>query len=552
MTRPPLGVYPFLMAMVPVLHMVAANPGHSTLDDLAVVLAVVLVGCALVYGVAALATRGRWGGRLPPLIVAGAVLWFWGYVRLIDLLGSRGDIKIHAILLPLGIGATLWLGRWLLRRPTRLDRLATFLTLASAMLVGWSAVSIGLAEFHSRRALGESVVVRRLARPIQVRPGATIGPRRDIYLIVLDEYANAEITGARYGFDNRPFLDSLRRLGFVVPAVHSNYLHTLLSIPSLLNASQLAEVSRDLGERTANPRLPDYLVENNRAVPFLKSQGYEFAFFPSLWWPATRHNKHADIELDEDGFDLVRELGRTELRRDLRIGSLLDLLHRENWWQVPDGDQVKRTFAGLARMPQTPGPVFAFAHVLSPHKPLTFDRNCRPIGRLVAGESKAGDRYVGQIECLDRMVLELVTGLLRESDVPPVILLQGDHGTSDAAFDAAATTEAIPATSAYERLGAFGAYYLPDGGAAEFGDSVTIVNVLGGVLRYYLGADLPREPGDMYLSAYPRPYAFKRVDFSWLARAGSLDRLRHSPGTSPTPPSTIARRTGTLPAPVQP
>ena len=137
-----------------------------------------------------------------------------------------------------------------------------------------------------------------MAQPIRSRGGNSTGPKRDIYLIVLDEYANAEMTAGRYGFDNRAFLDSLRQLGFVVPVVHSNYLHTLLSIPSLLNASQLADISTDLGPGTKDPTVPNYLVENNRPVAFLRSQGYGVANFPSLWWPATRHNVHADLSRD--------------------------------------------------------------------------------------------------------------------------------------------------------------------------------------------------------------------------------------------------------------
>jgi len=524
MTRP-ARVYPFLFAIVPVLHLVAANPGQSTLDDLFIVLLVVLIGCGVVYGLAALATRRRpdaWAGRLAPLVVFGAVLWFWGYVEILDLVGHRGDLKTHALVFPLGLVATLGAGWWLLRRPAALDRVTTFLTLTGGLLVGWSALSIGLAEFKSARALRDSAVVRRLAKPIRLRGGNSTGPQRDIYLIVLDEYANAEITADRYGFDNRAFLDSLRQLGFVVPVVHSNYLHTLLSIPSLLNASQLADISTDLGPGTKDPTVPNYLVENNRAVAFLQSQGYGFAFFPSLWWAATRHNVHADLEAGaDDEFDVMRELARTELRRDLRMASILDLLHRERAWQAADAEHLRRTFAGLAKVPQIRGPVFAFAHVLSPHKPFTFTADCRPLAG-VAVSSKASSLYVEQIKCLDRMVLRLVTGLLHDSDVPPVILLQGDHGLPSPAFDSAATAEAIPPHAAYERFGAFGAYYLPGNGAAAFGDSVTVVNVLGDVLRYYAGADLPREPDDLYVSSYTRPYAFRRATSSWLARIDSL------------------------------
>jgi hypothetical protein len=529
-TRSPARLYPFLLAVLPVLHLVASNPGWSKLDDLGVVLAAVLVGCAIVYGLTALVARGRWGGRLPPLMVLAAVLWFWGYVQVVDRVGHRAAVATHLVLFPLGLAATLGLGWWLLHRPGLLDRLATFLTLAGGLLVGWSVLAIGMTEVRSALAVRRSAVVQRLAQPIRVRPAAAAGPKRDIYLILLDEYANAEVTQARYGFDNHVFLDSLRQLGFVVPAVHSNYLFTLLSLPSLLNASQLADLSGELGDRTSNPRLPNYLLEHNRVVGFVKSQGYTFAFFPSLWWPATRHNRTADLEFDGgDGFDPVRELNRTELRRDLRIASMLDLLHRETRWQAADADHIVRTFAAVAQVPKLPGPVFAFAHVLSPHQPFTFESDCRRIAHTPAGGlGRPGARYVGQIECLDRMVLKLVTVLLRDSDVPPVILLQGDHGTGTPAFDTAATAEAIPHAAAHDRFGAFGAYYLPDHGSAAFGGSVTVVNVLGSVLRHYFGADLPPEPDDLYLSSYPAPYAFKRVNLAWLAQADSLNDRQHA------------------------
>jgi hypothetical protein len=116
------------------------------------------------------------------------------------------------------------------------------------------------------------------------------------------------------------------------------------------------------------------------------------------------------------------------------------------------------------------------------------------------------------------MVLKLVTTLVQTSDVPPVILLQGDHGSKSLHFDQAGRAEKIPLRAAKERLGAFGAYYLPGPGREAFGDSVTVVNVVGNVLRAYLGADLPPEPDDMYLSIHSAPYAFRRVDFAWLAR----------------------------------
>jgi hypothetical protein len=62
MTRRPARFYPFLLAIVPVLHLAANNPGWSTVDDLAAISVAVLGGCGIVYGLAALVSRGRCGG----------------------------------------------------------------------------------------------------------------------------------------------------------------------------------------------------------------------------------------------------------------------------------------------------------------------------------------------------------------------------------------------------------------------------------------------------------------------------------------------------------
>ena len=61
-----LQLYPFLLATLQVLHLSAGNPGVVTLDDLGSALGGMLLGCALIYVVAAVVARGRWSGRLPP------------------------------------------------------------------------------------------------------------------------------------------------------------------------------------------------------------------------------------------------------------------------------------------------------------------------------------------------------------------------------------------------------------------------------------------------------------------------------------------------------
>jgi hypothetical protein len=509
--------YPFLFAVIPVLRLVVENPGWMEVDDAAVITATVLAACGVVYGLALLATRRR-GGRLPPLILFGAVLAFWVYVRVASFVEHRSSVS-HPVLFPLWAAATVGSIWWLVRRPALLDRAERFLTLTSGILVAWFLLSIGVAEHRSSGSVRDSAVVRRLTEPIRVRPGAKVGPKRDIYLIVLDEYANAEVTGRLFGFDNHVFLDSLRQLGFVVPVVHSNYCHTFLSVPSMLNASHIAGLEGELGRKSIDRTVTDYLVRHNRTVPFLKSQGYRFALFPTLGWEATKHDPRADLEFRaRPESDPARVVASSGLRQVLLRTSLLKFVNFGGSRLARE--HVTRTLAGIAQIPKMPGPVFTFAHVMSPHDPYVFDRDCGPAQHPAGGSRSQAQAaaYVEQIQCDDRLVLELVTTLLRTSELPPVILLQGDHGSKTLLPYKDRTPDNITLAAGKERLGAFGAYYLPDQGSKVFGDSVTIVNVMGNVLRFYLGADVPREPDDMYLSVHRAPFAFKRVDYAWLAR----------------------------------
>jgi hypothetical protein len=99
------------------------------------------------------------------------------------------------------------------------------------------------------------------------------------------------------------------------------------------------------------------------------------------------------------------------------------------------------------------------------------------------------------------MTLATVRRILARSRIPPVILLQGDHGTDFLRW-------ANPA-HVRERSGAFGAYYLPDGGARSWPDTVTPVNLFRLVFDTYFGTDLPLLSNAVYPSTESAPYVFR-------------------------------------------
>jgi hypothetical protein len=308
------------------------------------------------------------------------------------------------------------------------------------------------------------------------------------------------------------FEDSLRHLGFTIPrSVHSNYVHTLLSLPSLLNFSHLTRLRTEVGARSTDATLPNYLLENNRTAAFFKRQGYRFLFFPSQWWPSTSRNRNADWQFDPwTGFNPGRAATRSDLRRSLLATTALAFLKRDDHW---DADYIRRELRGLEQVPSRAEPTFTFAHIVNPHWPYVFTAECG-VARQSSPSGSVGRKraYTEQLRCLNGMVLHTVTAILQHSTVPPIILLQGDHGTNLLRYSDAKSATLVAPAQARERFGAFGAYYLPGDGGSLFADSVTIVNVLQRVLSHYFGAQIDPSPDELYLSLERTPYDFAKID----------------------------------------
>jgi hypothetical protein len=529
--RPPL--YPLLFAAVPTLEIAARNPGQYRPSDLAAVLAAVVILAALALAGAAALVRTVGRSDRTPLLAGAlamlAVAWCFYYVPTQQALSALSHrLARGRVLFPLGALLTLGVIAWLARQPRdRLDRLTGFMTRFGLLLLAMVVSRAAIAQARGPLVVRRSALARELAVPL--RAADTLPPRnrpaRDIYLLVLDGHANGQVLREVFGFDNSRFEDSLRALGFLVPRdVRSNYVQTYLSVSSLLNAAQVTRLAQDAGVTSKDHSLPTYLVKHNRVARFLKDRGYRYLLFPSAWWAATSSSPLADETfVPEPGLHLAREARRTELRITVLRSTLLRRAFGRDSAETPVSRHILRSFDGLREVPHDPAPTFAFAHMLAPHIPYIFDADCRHLAReipdyLEADTPEQRAAYIAQVRCVDRLVLDLVTTVLRRSSTPPVILVVGDHGPrfSDVGFYGHA--ERVSAAFVRERFGAFGAFYLPGGGDTLFGQPVTLVNVMGNVLRYYFGADLPPSADSMFVSG-EQLYRFHPVDPRLLQRA---------------------------------
>lgn len=513
-------IYPLFLASFPALDLAAGNPGEYSLRDLLSIVGVIGLGLlalqVLLHGLALLSGR-RAAGRIVPVLVTALVGWCFLYMPVYRRVhGLSGGLMRHWMLVVLGVAVTAGFLAWLSRREHQLKLFNRFMTALAVLLVLFAVARITIVRVRSSHTIARSALVRNLERPLRtVAPaGNTARIHPDIYLILLDMYASSPVLRERYDFDNRAFEDSLRSLGFIVPpGVRSNYNQSRHSLPSILNFAHVTRVANELGTST-DASLSYHLVRNNRLARYLKSQGYRFVFFPSAWWHGTHDTPDADLRFEAwTGLGLKGQLARSDLRRHLTARTPLALLDRS----ATDLRFATTTLEGLKHMAGDSRPTFAFAHVLLPHPPFVANADCRPMSRELPLDSAEAARvytqqYLDQLTCTNRLVLDLVTALLKTSSPPPVIVLQGDHGATSLEPLALSPRAPLSGAEARAEFGAFGGYYLPMGGERALRQTITLVNLFRDLLNHYFGLAFPREPDSLYyLTGLKHPNQFLRV-----------------------------------------
>ena len=264
---------------------------------------------------------------------------------------------------------------------------------------------------------------------VESAPGsASAGP--DIYFIVLDGYARADILANYYGFDNSPFLDGLRARGFQVSdASRSNFYWTFLSVGSSLNLDYVQALLGDALDPGSRDRSELYrLLRDNRAAHFLRERGYRFVQLQSTWG-GTSSNPYADEFLPCQtgifGNEYLRAVADASWLRALESKASLDVANCH-----------LRNFETLAAEAGAPGPKFVFAHFMPPHHPYLFDRDGNVLRKATISDQFEFQKrlwedrrsYVEQLRYVNRRIADVVDRLIKDSPRPPVILLVSDHG----------------------------------------------------------------------------------------------------------------------------
>ncbi len=396
------------------------------------------------------------------------------------------------------------------RTKINLHNLISILNIIAVILVLFPLVNIGIYKFRTRDIQQDIVAVQQEEETVIVKNSDKLP---DIYYIILDGYAGSDSLEEFYDYDNHEFIDFMTEKGFFIASKsRCNYPWTYLSLASTLNMEYVNFLSEDAGIESDDRTLPYDMITNNKVWKFLDSMGYQFVHFDSSGWGPTDRNRNADISIRVNRFnEFYISMIHTTMLKPFEKYIITD-----------SGIQkVLYSFSNLGRVNQIDGPKYIFAHIMTPHPPFFFGADGELIPeaeyRLDAYWEK--EKYLDQLIYVNSMIETLVEEILSGSKVPPIIIIQGDHGARSTLGNPRGDRE-DPANIGWlyptaemlrESTPILNAYYLPDAGSNLLYDSISPVNTFRLIFNIYFDKDYELLEDKCYYSPYWQPYDFYDV-----------------------------------------
>ncbi len=506
-------IHPAIIAAYPILALYARNLGQITPTEIIRPLALALAATCAVWLVVGLLARSSHKGAL---VASGAALAFFSYGHARNLAPAAAHGWLGPLFL-IGMGALVY-GVW--RRKGSMSTLTSALNLASVALVAPScwAIGAGARPAPVPRAPAIPTVPMGRVRPI---PSSVAATKPDVYYIVLDAYGRADALRAYYGYDNEPFLRELEKRGFTIAREsRANYEQTPLCLASAVNMEYLDGLAKRMGVTGTDMEPLRAMIDRNRVADEFRAAGLRYVY---IWTGAGQSRvETADLVLDSDSRVSSFEgqvLGLSALDASSRTGVGGFQRHRA---------MVLAAFEHLGSVAKLPERKFVFAHVMAPHPPFVFQPDGAEVRTdrgysaddgswLLQGMSREQYRrgYIDQLRYINKRTLEAIDRIIQQSKRPPVIILQGDHG-SRMNLD----WSSLERTDVQEPYSILNAYRAPEAVRKYLYPSISPVNTFRLVLTRLFGAHYPLLPDRSYYSTANAPYGL--TDVTGLLRAGKM------------------------------
>ncbi len=470
--------HPFLLAIAPIIHLYSRNMYEAD----------ALTALVFASGTVALTTVVLMGAWLwqrnvvkAALIASLFTLLFYAYGWVFDLVMKHEPIKLpydawHFVLLLVWLSIVVTVGVVVQHTRRNLRPVSRFLSGTLMIFVIMCLIKI---VHHDLRIMfaGKSTgpaVARSSAEPVEyqrVAPSEVDSPDTpDVYYIILDGYARADTLQRVCHYDNSEFISFLRSRGFYVADEScSNYPMTFMSLASSLNMCYL-------DQELKSPNYGEVYAMWDRAsvARVFQSKGYRFVYLAT------------NFKSTLNGTDIVFQRRPAWLLNQFAESLLRTTALR--FFEPQMADQHLYQFEKIKQVPQIKGPTFTFCHIIAPHPPYVFDRFghvCCDVPQSMffkdgaeqqqnPASEEARQAYAEQVMYVNKRVEETIDSILAQSTIPPIIMIQGDHGTFFT-LPAVLNDESLD-RFAQERLPILNAYLVPEKMRAKLRPDISPVN----------------------------------------------------------------------------
>lgn len=422
--------YPFILGIYPPIALFASNVSQVDFGVIFRPLVISMAGSALLFFLIWLLIRDV--SRAAFLSATLTLLFFiyghlYNYVEDITVWGV--PVGRHRVLLIFYVFLIILSIIFALRKGINFSAQNSSVNAIAIVLLIFPIYTIISYRFSVDKAAGS---VQQAASTLEVKSGQSLP---DVYYIILDSYTRSDVLSNVYGYDNSAFINDLENMGFyVADCSTSNYMWTHLSISSTLNMQYLQDIpAYDLAED--KDILTEELIKHSLVRNTFEGLGYKTVAF-ATGFPFNEISD-ADLYLQPPYLmESIREfdalLVETTLLRVfqdfglIRINQTATALYRDRTLFALS------QFDDLARLG---GPKFVYIHIIPPHPPFVFGPNgevVMPRDFLSTEGQYTNDKYdkgyIDQVNFISKQITVSLQQLLSESSIPPIIIVQGDHG----------------------------------------------------------------------------------------------------------------------------
>jgi len=487
----PVVFYPLLFAAFPILFLYAYNISQTSASQMWLPLAISVAAALVLWTILSLILRSLAKAGLATAIF---LVFFFSYGRFYDALENWGAfVPKHAYLFP-GMLFVWGYCVYFIARAKRDFRITTrVLNIVAVVLIAINLFNIASYEIKLAKSNAQTSVQS---------PGQTVSNSTkpstlpDIYFIILDEYAHPDTMKEYYDYDNSGFINSLKDKGFFIASQSKTRSpFTEQCIAQVLNMEYLTagwywnDTKGNFIEITSQDLIPVKpgsdatfrKIAYSQVAEFLKAQGYEYIYFGN-WADIGTWDSYM-----KDSADLYFNYSKTGAGR--WVSQFQELLWSTTMlkpfyyhlvgtqYEGAYRRQTLYTLEHLKRIPEMEGPKFVVAHISCPHVPYVFGPGGEDI-LFKDWHSRDKQFYLGQYVFISAEIEKVIDALLKKSEVPPIIILQSDHGLR--------TTRSI-----YEWQKILDAMYLPGMDYDELSDNISPVNTFRVIFDHYFGTDYP-------------------------------------------------------------